>query len=76
MNANVALKIRELMDYADQQGTIYDTALDEEVHDTASEIASNVNNAGLERQLGYLLENNGISDEYIESIKQKLTEEE
>lgn len=67
--------LQEVMEYADEQGTSDDRALDDEVHDTADEIASNVNNGGLEEQLKYLLSNNGLSEEYITKLKEMLTEE-
>lgn len=68
--------LQEVIDYADEQGTRDDLLLDEEVHETASNIASNVNNGGLEEQLKYLLSNNGIEEEYIKKIKELLSAEE
>lgn len=68
--------LKEVLDYADEQGTRDDLLLDEEVHDTASTIASNVNNGGLEEQLKYLLTNNGIEWQYLSKLKEMLTAEE
>jgi hypothetical protein len=68
--------LQEIIDYADEQGTRDDLLLDEEVHDTASAIASNVNNGGLEEQVKYLLTNNGIEWQYLSKLKEMLTAEE
>lgn len=66
--------LKEILDYADKIGAIDDGALDEEVHDVASAIASTVNNGGLEEQVKYLLTHDGPHDATIENIKKTLKE--
>lgn len=64
--------LQEILDYADQQGTRDECALDDEVHSIASAIATDVNNSGFEEQVKYILNHDGPTDETIESIKKLL----
>ena len=59
--------------YADEQGTEGCDNLDELVHDTASCVASNVNNEGTQAQIRYLLSQNGPGAE--EGIREALKKE-
>lgn len=67
--------VQEIIQYADEQGTRDNTLLDEEVHNDASNIASNINNGGIEEQVKYLLTNRGLSNETVSYIKFVLTQE-
>ena len=67
--------IQEILELADQQGTRDDGLLDEEVHADASQIASSVNNEGLEAQIKFLIEQRGLTEETVNYIKSLLTEE-
>lgn len=66
--------LKEIMDYANEQGTRDESLLDDEVHDTASSIASTVNNSGFEEQVKFLLTHNGIHDETVDHLKKLLTD--
>lgn len=56
-------------------GEIEDGLLDEFVHDTASEIASAVNNEGPEDQVAFLLGANWSGEDILFKVKEKREEE-
>lgn len=55
---NADEEIERLVKLADEEG-VGEEALDEEVHDTASNIASNVNNEGVRSQIEFLISHGG-----------------
>ena len=61
--------VEELIDLADHL-ELDAGDLDEEVHQAASEIASEVNNNGIETQLEFLVSSWGL-DEVIEIVRRK-----
>ena len=61
--------VSELLALATRTGTLDTEALDERVHEAASEIASDVNNQGTEAQIRYLLAHYGL--EGVEEIKRQ-----
>jgi hypothetical protein len=76
--AEIACNSDEIMDaltdYADEQGTLDDGALDSFVHDIASMIATGVNNQGTREQIKFLLSETPSSNtikEIIETLMRK-----
>ena len=55
-------------------GEIEDALLDDFVCDTASEIATQVNNSGLEDQVEFLLDNNWSGEDILYKVKEKREE--
>lgn len=55
-------------------GCVDESALDDMVHDAASAIGSNVNNAGVEAQVRFLLGEGVLSDEILQAVKDATNE--
>ena len=67
--------MRTVVEMLKRGGQVEDGLLDDFVHDTASEIASAVNNEGVYEQVNFLLSHNWSVEDILFKVKEKREEE-